>query len=124
MPWAIWLGIILVLSLTPGDRLPEIDFDWFKIDTAFHIAMYAVLCFLMLIGFFHQKNELFIVQSLFICVSTALIGLMIEFLQGHFIVKRYFSWGDVIANLIGTIIGYLAYTVYNKKELNWVRFLQ
>ncbi len=124
LPWVLCLGIILILSLTPGDQLPIVDFEWFKLDTAVHIMMYAVLSFLMLIGFFHQKNELLKIQSLLVCVSVVLIGLIIEFLQGNYIPKRYFSWEDVIANSIGTIIGFLIQLVYIKKELNLVRFLQ
>lgn len=86
--------------------------------------MYALLSFLMLIGFFHQKNEPFSKQVLYIIVSCVIIGFVIEILQGTIIVKRYFSWTDICSNTIGTLIGYLAFRIYKKKELNLVRFLQ
>jgi len=124
LPWIIWLIIIFILSLTPGNQLPDIEFDWFKIDTAVHIIMYLLLAFLILIGFFHQKNELSWQMGLCTIVATILTGLLIEFLQGSFIFQRYFSWGDFIANSAGTIAGYMTFKVYRKKELNLVRFLQ
>lgn len=86
--------------------------------------MYLVLTFLMLIGFFHQKNELSAKLALYIVVAAILAGLLIEYLQGSYIFQRYFSWGDFIANSVGSFAGYLAYMMYKKKELNLVRFLQ
>ncbi|MFK8039146.1 MAG: VanZ family protein [Crocinitomicaceae bacterium] len=113
-----------MLSLLPGNRIPDIKFDWFKPDTLVHFIMYAVLSFLMFISFYHQKNELFTKQVLYIIVSCIIIGTVIEILQGTIIVKRYFSWADILFNTIGTLIGYLTFRVYKKKELNLVRFLQ
>ena len=123
-PWLVWFGLILVLSLTPGDKLPKIKFEWFRIDTAVHVLMYLILTFLVFIGFYHQKNELSKASALYIIVSSILFGLCIEFLQGEFAFQRYFSWGDFIANTIGAIVGYFLYLIYKKKELNLVRFLQ
>lgn len=116
--------MIAILSLTPGNQLPVFEFEWFRIDTAVHVVMYLMLTILILIGFFHQKNELSANCVLYIIVGSILFGLCIEILQGEFIFQRYFSWGDSIANAIGTIAGYLAYLIYKKKELNLVRFLQ
>lgn len=124
LPWLIWTGIIAVLSLTPGNRLPVFDFEWFSIDTAVHIIMYLVLCFLALIGFYHQKNELSGKVVLYIIVSVIAFGLFIEFLQGNFIYRRFFSWEDFVANSAGAIVGWVAFIGYKKKELNLVRFLQ
>ena len=124
MPWLLWFLVISVLSLTPGNKLPDIQFDWFRIDTAIHIIMSFVLAFLVLLGFFHQKNELSGSYALYIVVSSIFIGLCIEILQGQFVFQRYFSWGDFVANSIGTFVAYLAYLLYKKKELNLVRFLQ
>lgn len=124
MPGLTWLCIICVLSLTPGDQLPIIEFNLFKIDTVVHIIMYLLLSLLMLIGFFHQKNELNSTWTVCIVVSAIIIGLFIEILQGKFIPKRFFSWDDVLANSIGALIGYWTYKWYKKKELNLVRFLQ
>ncbi len=119
MPWLVWLLAIFILSLLPGDQLPELKFDWFEIDTAVHIVMYFVLVFLMLVGFFKIKNELFPSQVLYIIVIGLIIGLAIEFIQGHFISNRFFSWKDVMANSIGGCAGYFIFSICKKKILTW-----
>ncbi len=108
----------------PGNNLPEIKFNWFEIDTLVHVCMYFGLSFLMLIGFFHIKNELFFKLGLYIIVVCISIGLGIELLQGSVIPLRFFSWKDIVANSIGTIFGLLLFLYYRKKEFNMVRFLQ
>lgn len=112
------------LSLTPGDKLPNITFDLFRIDTAAHILMYLFLVFLMLLGFFHQNNELNRFWVVGIVVYVMLVGLLIEVAQGSMVSNRFFGWDDIVANSVGTFIGLLCYAGYKKKELNLVRFLQ
>ena len=112
-----------MLSFVPGDRLPEVKFEWFEIDTVVHLIMYAVLSFLMLIGFFHVKNELFLIQVLYIIVVCILIGLGVEYVQGNYIENRFFSWRDVVANSVGATVGYFGFRYYRKKDVNLVRFL-
>ena len=124
LPWLVWLIMVVVLSLIPGDQLPDFKIEWFEIDTIVHVIMYLGLSFLMLIGFYHIKNELFSIQVLYIIVIGLSIGLGIELVQGNFIENRFFSWRDVIANGIGTCLGYLIFRLYRKKDMNLVRFLQ
>jgi VanZ family protein len=124
IPWVIWLCLISFLSLTPGDKLPDITFDLFRIDTVAHILMYLCLVFLMLLGFFHQSNELNRFWVVGIVVYVMLVGLLIEVAQGSMVSNRFFGWDDIVANSVGTFIGLLCYAWYKKKELNLVRFLQ
>ena len=118
-PWIVWIVIIGILSLLPGDKLPVIKFDWFEIDTLVHIFMYTILSFLMLIGFYFKKNEPFLRTALYIAVASMLIGLVIEILQGSVITNRFFSWKDFAANDLGVLMGMLIYYHYNKKEITW-----
>ncbi|MFD1553792.1 hypothetical protein DNU06_09615 [Putridiphycobacter roseus] len=119
LPWVIWLVVISFLSLLPGDRLPEIKFEWFKIDTMVHIIMYTVLSFLMLFGFCFKKNEPFRRKALYIVVVCIIFGFGIEIIQGSLIRNRFFSWKDFIANNLGVFTGMLIYYYYNKKEITW-----
>jgi len=124
LPWLLWLIVIAVLSFIPGDRLPDLEFEWFKVDTFIHVIMYLVLIFFMQVAFFYDKNELFFIQVLYSIVICLLIGYGIELIQGHYIKNRFFSWSDVISNGTGAILGSLAFRYYRKKDINLVRFLK
>ncbi len=107
--WAAftWAALILILCLIPGDELPDINFWELNIeDKLAHIGVFGILSFLLVYGAhgrkLHQKTWyyfwLFIMSGLF-------YGAMTEILQGLFVPTRYASFGDFIADGIGTILG-------------------
>jgi VanZ family protein len=107
-----------VLSLLPGDKLPKIEFNLFKIDTLVHFIFYATLSFLMGIAFIFNKNEPFKKWIVLIIATGILVGCFVEVIQGNFIQNRFFSFSDIIANTIGTVIGII---VFVKIRLNNVK---
>jgi glycopeptide antibiotics resistance protein len=107
-----------VLSLTPGNRLPDLKIDWISIDTFFHLIFYLVLSFLMLIA--RYKNDKKVNQLNFelysnVIVAGLLIGFVIELMQEYLIYMRYFSLKDIIANSFGTIFGVIVFRLTSKK---------
>jgi len=123
-PWLFWIGCIAILSLLPGDQLPDYKLDWISIDTLTHICMYLGFSFLLLIGFyprnFKTKNKLnLLILQLYLKVILAgiLVGYIIELVQGKFIYRRYFDYIDVVANGFGTIFGVIAFTLIGIKIL-------
>ena len=116
--WKFWLLLILGLSLTPGDQLPQIKIDWLSIDTFFHVVFYFVLSALQLLDFGRKKNKLNLttvwLYSLVI-IAGFIIGFLIEITQEFLISKRYFSLKDVVSNGFGTIFGVLFYQWTSKK---------
>lgn len=112
LPWVIWLIVLSVLSLTPGNKLPEIEFDLFELDKLVHFSFYFTLVILMNIGFRIKKSEPFYKSIVLIVVIGVLIGWSIEYLQGNFITNRFFDYSDIIANGLGTIVGMLIYVNY------------
>ena len=112
LPWVIWLIVLSVLSLTPGNKLPEIEFDLFELDKLVHFSFYFTLVILMNIGFRIKKSEPFYKSIVLIVVIGVLIGWSIENLQGNFITNRFFDYSDIIANGLGTIVGMLIYVNY------------
>jgi len=116
LPWSIWLCILLVLSLLPGDKLPEIEFSLFRLDIFVHLIFYSILTFLMLIGFKIKKNEPFFKSIVLIVMTTVVIGFSIELLQGNFIANRYFSYADILANSIGTVLGLVIFIKFYAKN--------
>ena len=109
--------IIFILSFTPGDKLPKIEWELVSIGTLAHFIMYGTLCFLMLFPF-TQKKFLNLSQiRLYVVVILAgtSIGFFVELIQGNFIYRRYFDTEDIIVNGIGTVFGVLGYHLIGRK---------
>lgn len=104
--------IILVLSLTPGNKLPEIKFTLFEIDKIVHFLFYFILALLMSFGFYSKKNEPFYKRVVVIIAIGISIGGLVEILQGNFIPNRCFDFFDIFANSSGTIAGYVIFEKY------------
>lgn len=104
--------IILVLSLTPGDKLPEIEFTLFEVDKVVHFFFYFVLALLMGIGFYSKKNEPLLKKVVLIVASGISFGILIEVTQGTLIENRFFDIFDIIANGIGTAFGFIIFEKY------------
>jgi len=112
IPWLFWALAICILSLVPGDQLPNYQFDIISIDTLAHLIMYSVFAFLQLYAFSPRENEQknkMNGSSLRLYGYVILIGisfgLVIELIQGNYIYRRYFDIYDLWANFFGTIFG-------------------
>lgn len=112
LPWAIWLLLLSILSLTPGETLPVVRFNLFELDKLIHFIFYFILIILMNIGFRLKKNEPFYKLIVLNIVIGILIGWSIELIQGNFIESRQFEYSDIIANSLGTVMGMLIYLKY------------
>ena len=111
--------IILVLSLTPGDKIPEIEFTLFEIDKVIHFLFYFILALLMGFGFYSKKNEPFLKRVVVIIAIGISIGSLVEVTQGIFVLNRFFDVFDILANGIGTITGFIVFEKFciNKLKL-------
>jgi len=112
LPWVVWLLILSILSLIPGENLPEIEFNLFELDKLIHFIFYFILVILMNIGCRLKKSEPFYKSIVWIVVVGIFTGWSIEYLQGDFITNRFFDYSDIIANSLGTIVGMLIYVKY------------
>ena len=61
-PWLIWLIIILISSLFPGDKLPEIEFKLLHIDKLVHFVHFLrygnqlqLLSYLPMVHYYEQR---------------------------------------------------------------------
>lgn len=109
----IWALVILALSITPGQELPEVNV-W-EFDKFAHIGVYALLALLFgawltRSGQFRPSDPRYIRAVLAIGLP-ALFGLLIEVVQGSLIPQRFFDVLDIMANIIGSISGWIAYVV-------------
>jgi VanZ family protein len=115
-----WAMVILGLVLLPGDYMPESNYwDLFKFDKFAHMMVFAILSFLMIIGFVKQYTYRILKEEAvkYALVISVSYGIILEVLQ-HFIPNRTVELYDIIANTMGCFIGYgLFYLVYKWKGL-------
>jgi VanZ family protein len=115
-----WALVILFLVVMPGSSMPETDiWDLLSFDKLAHIFVFAVLTFLMIIGFTKQYTyrELRfqpVKYSLIICISYGIFLETIQSLSPGRALEIY----DYIANTIGCFTGYgVFYIIYRKNYL-------
>jgi VanZ family protein len=114
-PAISWSVVILVITLMPAEKLPEVGI--IQIDKLVHFFVFGLLMFLTMFGAVkvlqHKNSNANIVIPSFI-YGTGL-GVLVEFLQ-LFVPGRTFSVIDIIANTIGTIIGYYVFKFVRRKK--------
>lgn len=115
-PAAAWSLIILLLTLSPGEKLPKVDI--FQIDKVVHFFVFGVLMVLSSYGL----KKIFVLKD--VPSSPEMIagaycfglGIIVEILQ-LFVPNRSLSAIDIIANSIGVGLGYLVFRLLNRKNL-------
>ncbi len=101
------LAILTTLSLLPGSTFPEISWSaMLSLDKIAHVVIYMLL-FLVIArdqklasGYSQRKGML-------ILLFLSGYGVLLEVLQQNFFTGRYFEVLDIIANIIGLIVGLL-----------------
>jgi VanZ family protein len=113
LPALIWASIILILTLMPGNYIPEPPFQLLSIDKVVHLLIFGIQSFLSLAGFYRSTGERspHLLNILIIVITCCLYGAAIEFIQ-EYVPGRSRSAGDMIANTAGAITGYIAYRIY------------
>ena len=108
VPVIFWAIIIFIASTLPSSSFNSIDrFSFSGIDHWGHLIFYAILSFWAIFGkkgfhdlFFwsHYKDGILI----FLVISY---GILMELIQNFFFTDRHFEILDIIANIIGSILG-------------------
>lgn len=114
-PAILWSVIILILTLIPGNAVPEVGI--FQFDKLVHFFIFGMLMLLSSYGLkkvldLKSKPVNYLMLTTLYSVS---FGIMIEILQ-RFVPGRNFSYADIIANTIGVAIGYLAFIILKKRN--------
>jgi VanZ family protein len=104
--WAagVYAAFLTVVSVLPGSQLPEIP-DWnllFAPDKVAHFGAYGVFALLLSAVFTGSRIKRAILLAIFV---SALYGVLMEILQGVSGTGRNFDAVDMVANLIGAILG-------------------
>lgn len=106
LPATAWSVIIVIASLNSSDNLTEIQFDIPGLDKVVHFVMYGVLSFLLLWAVEKTiRNSLKLWNLLLIVLLSSSFGLLMEILQKTMTSVRNFDIYDIIANIIGVLLG-------------------
>lgn len=114
----LWIFVIIFLSVSSTDELSE---SWFSLDfphadKLVHFVMYMVLTYLLLRSL-AKENLLASRKWLAVIILIPIIlGILMEFIQGQYLVERNFELLDIIANISGTLIACIFYKIFNKKR--------
>lgn len=102
--------LITIAFLKPSSGI-SIHFDFFiPIDKLIHASIHFVLLFIWMYYAFLHNNKVLNLKLIMITVLSCFVyGIIIEILQGLLVVSRQADLLDVIANLIGTLLGLLIF---------------
>jgi VanZ family protein len=113
-PWQFLMLIIFIQSSISMIELPDMGIDWF--DKIVHFVVYGVLGFLVVRGFSRIKNikimKYYVIWSIFI---TSAYGITDEIHQ-FFVAGRICSFGDWLADMLGSIFVIYIYSWYKNKK--------
>ncbi len=105
--WSILTQVLLSLpgSFFPGHGLFSIPF----LDKIAHLGLFGGLVFCWCLYLFFRKKPATIAPAIvWTVISLAFIyGIIMEFVQKNFIPNRTFDRGDIVADLAGSLLGYL-----------------
>lgn len=108
LPAIAWSVIILALTLSPRVYVPkEFSWDLVRADLFAHAFLFAVLAFLLMVGFTKQRIAHALQSNaayLAIAIATVFGG-TIEVVQ-WFIPERSFDYLDMAANTVGAFLGW------------------
>ena len=99
---------ITFISLKENNELPNISLV--NIDKIFHVFAYVILTLLWAISLYFYLPQMHFVKLLAIVVFALLCyGIIIEALQSRMTTTRLFELNDLLANLIGIVLGSAIY---------------
>lgn len=108
-PAGLWLMVSTIAFCLPGKALP--NEDWFatiQLDKWIHIVLFFVMIVVWCLPFLISRSPEKI-GNLFIYISVIWFayGVAMEFVQHYFISNRSFDIGDIAADAIGCLVGFL-----------------
>lgn len=116
LPALLWAGVILILSTIGNVHAPNLLPDLLAPDKLGHAAAYLIQSALLGWGFYKTKKLLS--NALIISVlSSAALGVSLEFAQYLFFPTRFFELWDMVANVTGALLGSIfTFSLYQKRK--------
>lgn len=88
--------------------MPKDDwFDFIQLDKWIHIGLFSVMIILWCLPLLHRGMITVLNMTISISVGFFAYGIIMEFVQHFFVPNRSFDMGDIVADAIGCLIGFL-----------------
>jgi VanZ family protein len=115
-PALIWSLIVLILTLIPGEAVPDVDIV--QIDKVVHFFIFGVLMILSSYALLkmHMLNRWPANPLMISGIYSITFGSLIEVIQ-QFVPGRNFSLVDMLANTIGVVLGYAVVIFLRRKNV-------
>lgn len=116
IPSIIWTVIIVSLSVIPGESLEGYTWsDMWNIDKLGHLIFYSTHTLLLLIAMSARSDKLLTLNYKYLApFLSILLGLCMELIQYKFFADRHFDVLDLIANIIGSLVGLIIFKILKK----------
>jgi len=89
--------------------------DYLAPDKLAHAIVYGIFSYLA-IRAYSADNQVLSKHLILAVLVTSGYGVLMELIQGNFFPQRFFEVPDIIANIIGSLIGVLIYNyLHNRK---------
>lgn len=110
----LWATVIFLLILMPGRQMPDIG-ELFSFDKLAHLGVFAVLSFLMIIGFKKQQKYQYLRKNaVLISMLVSMLYASVLELGQSAVPGRYANFYDMMFNSVGVLAGYLGYFLVYK----------
>lgn len=120
IPAILWGILVFILSATPGGTISK----WAILnlpyaDKIVHMGFYGILSILLLVGYLRSGYKIVLINSPVIIsiLFCSFYGIAIEWMQDRFFEERYFEFLDIIANIIGSLVGVGIFFFFRKNKL-------
>ena len=114
-----WIILTTFLLIIPGKEFPQENwFDKIWLDKWVHLFLFAVMVWLWCRAAINETRSPSGLRNIFllILVAAILYGTGMEFVQRYLVANRSFDTGDIVADALGAIIGYIySLKMYTKK---------
>jgi len=106
-------GFIVLLSLVPSSSMPDSRlFSLGFLDKIVHMGMYGSLG---LVALFERRCRKYCLLNEFLFVLALFtLSLLMEILQATVIATRSAEWLDLLANALGLLAAWLAYSFFRR----------
>lgn len=104
------IGATLLFCL-PGDNLPDVGWlDKIHFDKIVHIGLFSTLVTLWCLPFKARLEDSVVLNRRYGWITGAFVlyGIAIEFIQRDYIPYRSFDGFDIVADIVGCIVGLIA----------------
>lgn len=121
LPSIVWaIGILFLIGM-PGTYFPKVVsfLEWASPDKIVHFILFGGQTFLILLAFREQYlNRRYRLAIVILAIGIGIVyGLLTEVLQRYVFVGRDGNYFDFIADVVGALIGFLAFHMLFRKKV-------